>query len=821
MSSTAATFDGTFYLTNNADVVVAISQGQFSSALDHYTKFGGKELRAPNAVFNPTYYAINNSDVLESVSAGNNTSVFAHYQQFGESENRAPSSTYASFTSDAYLTANPDVAAAVTAGTIGSALEHYITFGQNETRSGSGISTDTTTVTGSTFSLTTNIDTIVGTAQNDVIVGNVGTGATLSLADQIDGGDGTDEIKVYSDGATVLPDLTSVESVYLQDTITDAFNFSTFTSVTAIEIDKPTTVDGATEVVYTFGNGQTVTLDSVTDVDVATDIAGQDGELDIAMASTVTSFSMNLDGVGANAAQDDLDLDFTGTGLATLNLTTIGSTTSYVGIFNAGAAITTLNVAGSATLNADEDAVTTLTTINAGSMTAGGAHLNVTGNAGNLTYTGSGFDDILEMGAGYTSADALTGGEGTDILSVELADADPATAQSNVSGFETLRLNDGATNDEVDTAKFGITTGLELTTDINGTLTVTGMVAGATIKMGTAVDNADFDINLSDATGAGDALTLDVDNTTGTSTMAIDITGVEELTIDASGSDQVNQITLTGAQLNTITAQAGAGNLDLNGASAYTVMTSVDASGTTKAGGLLVDLSASAVQGATITGTKNGDTIGGSSQIDTIVTGGGIDNVTSKGGADIVTLTETTAAVDTLVYNESGAVNVDTVTGFNVGTTDDLIEFGKGNIVDNGGANDTISNMNGTDLNASVGTGLMTSETVVVNTNLTAADATNLLVFSNTAATSFATAIGSAAVVATTGGNIGNLGANEGVAAVFYDADISSAVFGYVTDTDTTGTAFTSADTFHEIARVAMSTSDYTLANIDAALTIT
>ena len=41
MTSIAAVFDENYYLTNNADVVLAISQGQFSNALDHYTKFGG------------------------------------------------------------------------------------------------------------------------------------------------------------------------------------------------------------------------------------------------------------------------------------------------------------------------------------------------------------------------------------------------------------------------------------------------------------------------------------------------------------------------------------------------------------------------------------------------------------------------------------------------------------------------------------------------------------------------------------------------------------------------------------------------------------
>jgi len=100
--SVSSVFDSNFYLTNNADVVVAISQGHFSNGLDHYNQFGGKELRAPNATFDPNYYAINNSDVLAAVSSGGIASVFAHFQVHGESENRAPSAAFAGFDSATY-----------------------------------------------------------------------------------------------------------------------------------------------------------------------------------------------------------------------------------------------------------------------------------------------------------------------------------------------------------------------------------------------------------------------------------------------------------------------------------------------------------------------------------------------------------------------------------------------------------------------------------------------------------------------------------------------------------------------------------------------
>ena len=148
--SSSAIFNESYYLSNNSDVVVAISQGFFGSALQHYNLFGGKELRAPNANFNPNYYAINNPDVLNAVAAGTFANDFEHYKAFGESENRAPTSTYASFDAAGYLEANADVAAAVTAGAFSSALDHFIQFGQGENRSGSGVS-NTVVTTGETF----------------------------------------------------------------------------------------------------------------------------------------------------------------------------------------------------------------------------------------------------------------------------------------------------------------------------------------------------------------------------------------------------------------------------------------------------------------------------------------------------------------------------------------------------------------------------------------------------------------------------------------------------------------------------------------------
>ena len=66
----SSVFNTSFYLSNNADVVLAIAQGTFSSAQQHFDLFGGRELRNPNATFDSNYYSVQNPDVLSAVSAG-------------------------------------------------------------------------------------------------------------------------------------------------------------------------------------------------------------------------------------------------------------------------------------------------------------------------------------------------------------------------------------------------------------------------------------------------------------------------------------------------------------------------------------------------------------------------------------------------------------------------------------------------------------------------------------------------------------------------------------------------------------------------------
>ena len=73
--------------------------------------------------------------------------------------------------------------------------------------------------TGQTFTLTDKIDTIQGTGYDDIIIGDNSGTATAQIGDVINGGEGTDTLKLYAYANGLLPQITSVENVEL-------YNFS-------------------------------------------------------------------------------------------------------------------------------------------------------------------------------------------------------------------------------------------------------------------------------------------------------------------------------------------------------------------------------------------------------------------------------------------------------------------------------------------------------------------------------------------------------------------------------------------------------------------
>ncbi|MFB2838243.1 alkaline phosphatase D family protein [Floridanema evergladense] len=151
-------FDSRFYLSLYQDVAQAVTRGVFSSALDHYQRFGKFEGRQPSSIYNDQYYLSLNEDVRAAVARNQITGV-DHFLRFGQSENRNPSSL---FNFNYYRDNNPDVVAAVNNRVFSNSITHYQQFGRNEGRRSSAF-----------------VDSVRGTLPNGVASGDTTATSTV------------------------------------------------------------------------------------------------------------------------------------------------------------------------------------------------------------------------------------------------------------------------------------------------------------------------------------------------------------------------------------------------------------------------------------------------------------------------------------------------------------------------------------------------------------------------------------------------------------------------------------------------------------------
>jgi len=704
--SVSAQFNESFYLTNNADVVVGISQGHFSSALQHFTLFGGKELRAPNSTFDPNYYAINNADVLNAVSAGTFSSVFAHFQAFGESENRAPTSAFATFDAAGYLAANADVAAAVTAGTFSSALDHFITFGQNESRAGSGVTAAVNP--GSTFTLTTTGDSFVGTDQDDTFIAGVSATAadnTLGLIDSLNGGAGTDTLTV---SANVLATDISVPS-------TGITNIETV-KITAVDGDGTVGTDAATfasragvTLVQAAGNSNvTVTaLAAGSAVEMVGDGNTVNGILSYAYSTATSAQTINITGGTVNSGTNNITATASaGVTTATINSSGAANTVDTILLDSGGAnTVTSLTINATtgltATLTAADFATTSTATITgAGAVNIGTAAnfqtIDASANTGGVTVAAgtattsligsTGNDTITTAATTATTAGLVNGGDGTDTLIVaNVNQVDTASEGAEYTNFETLRVAGTLDVSHVGSAM----TALQVT----GTHALTNMTAALAADVTVRGDAGASSYALADSSGSSDVLTLKMGTGAADATEATDYTG----TLTANGFETINIQTNQGTTASTdalktstftaltsdvVTAINLTGHAVTITNAATTKATTIDGSALT---GILT-VGGNVIAGSTITGgagkdvftagTNNGSTYNGGASDDTLtatvaqmVATGANDTVFNGGAGTKDNLTISTAAATLTDNHFTNVSNVEQLTTSGTGST--------------------------------------------------------------------------------------------------------------------------------------------------------
>lgn len=651
-------FDWNAYLNNKlATMPSGTTMSSLVSAMDkagfvgeegsyrHFLQFGHGEDVSPSAGFDASQYytfkaAQYYNKAVTAVTAAESATVaqlikdagmdaWTHSQKYGTSE---MISTSNSFDTAAYL---QEKAAAMggtwTAATVATAIqnagmsayEHYMQYkgtGSNEVSASATYVVDSSKQAsnpGQTFTLTTGVDVVKGTSGDDTIFGDNTGGAPkqLATADQIDGGAGTDTLKVYlaaGDKATGQPTLTNIEKVWINGGAITAYTAATGTTGLIVEAPVANTV-----ATYTLA-GQDLTLKSfATTAVTATTVAK-------AATGTQTAQNITLDGfVDTNATAVLNTINVTGADIATLNLVVTGANSETNLANTVGAAIKAISISGDKNLTAVESIAmaTAVTKIDASAATG---NISVDTSAGAkaaaFAFVGGAGNDKLTLAAGdlalLTSGAQLNGGAGTDTIVIN--DKTPAyDALNKAVGFEVLGL--GVTATTVDAAQLtgiksfaiGVATSTETINNLGAGSKVAITDATTAVNLGAAVGNTEAEVTLGTATTAGFVST------------ALNATGLTNLTLVSNGTS-AHTITALGNSDNTLLTIKGAADLTITGPLA----------GTTT--GNKVD--ASALTGKlSVVGSGKSDIIIGGSNDDILAGGAGAtisDTLTGGAGKD-------------------------------------------------------------------------------------------------------------------------------------------------------------------------------------------
>jgi hypothetical protein len=340
------------------------------------------------------------------------------------------------------------------------------------------------------------------------------------------------------------------------------------------------------------------------------------------------------------------------TGL-TVNAATNLKTGNITGFTGTAAKITVAGAAAKVDLGVIEN--TTVKTIDASGLTAGGLTATLNTNTA-LIVTGGAGNDVLTTGAVLAGTGLVDAAGGTaDRLVVADSTHVSATAGKLYKGFEQLQVEDGVS---VDVSQLASTNTID-TVVINQGANATGVTnlsaaqaAAVTVK-GTGAGVITFGVKDATVVGNIDTLKVIVDdgavakaNVTLTAPV---MSGVENLELTAN--ENVTITTLTSATGLTSAKFAGAGNLDVTtGAVDFALNSTFDFSAAT--GTVRLDASdaqATATGGLSIKGSLTAaNTILDSAKADVITGGAKADTVTFTGGADTVTLG---GAGDTFDFN--------------------------------------------------------------------------------------------------------------------------------------------------------------------------
>ncbi|NJC05712.1 Ca2+-binding RTX toxin-like protein [Sphingomonas kaistensis] len=533
-----------------------------------------------------------------------------------------------------------------------------VTLGLEAQDGGNGIRTvilqdggaDTLNASAYTFGLTVNSaggNDVITTGSGDDIINLAGAGSvtvdtgagndrirvsgttSLDATDKIAGGLGTDVIELDNTTGAVVGtvDLANVTGI-------DSFRILASGNRTAgVDTDNN---------VLTFSSSVGDVVTSVTPVNIdASALTDGDDSLTVVIASTVTDsdFSFNITGSATTTTVDkqnvgiNNNINFTGgTGVDILRIA--GSDAGSTVIFNGGAGNDQIIQTGASALTDDGfiglssvEILGSATTINAvlGSRASAAGIVRINGTAGN---------DVVTVGAGFTTALLVNLGGGNDNISA-LASPAALTFAANAADFTNADVLIGGT----------------------GTGDVAAITAGGTADLTTVTKVETININNVITAGAENTV-VNLDQT------AAEVDG-SVLTVNVNGSEAGDSVTLNGG---TVTE-----NITYNGGAGVDIVT-------TGSGADIVNGNGGA--DVIVVGLGN-DTVNGGAGDDVVRGQGGDDIINGDDGNDSLYGDIIFADVGNLAaYNAAGG-GADTING---GIGDDLIVGGLGKDTLTGGA---------------------------------------------------------------------------------------------------------------------------------------
>lgn len=537
--------------------------------------------------------------------------------------------------------------------------------------------------TGQTFTLTKStvtgtFDNFTGTSGDDTFQAGPGAAET---GDVLNGGAGTDTLKIQQAGGTavtIAPTLNSVEKVMLNeptsgnDGIDTTLSLVNATGVTEVWADRVTDADGGADDGVEFtGFGKAVQLGIVSGDTSAAGANRADVTFTLNdVTGTSDSATLVLDG----ASVDDVTI----AGVETLNIKGQTASSRIDGTLNAAAA-TKLVFTGDKDIRIDATDIneTNSYTVDASAFTgnltitledqAAGKSTTVTGGSGNdKIYLGTGLDanDSIDGGAGtntigFTDAADLTAATGAKLKNFQIFDA----AGAAVGTYDMDLITGGGTSSTI--------TGVAVSADLGGAVTIDNLVDTGAVAINATMTSA-LTIQQKGAGAAGsnaDTLTFNLSSATGNITVASLVAAdIETVTINSKATTGVT----TGHTI-TATTFADATTVKFTGDEQLTVTTlgavaatNIDASGMTDK--FIMTNASSAATVLLLQGGSAGDTlkVSATQLAGTVVQGnGGADTIDLGAGAVAMT-------VKLAARTDSTATAFDKVSNWNDG--EDLID---------------------------------------------------------------------------------------------------------------------------------------------------